>query len=304
MKSLIQLIIFIYALVVTKALVSFSGASYNCSGQLSSEVACSNAFDNNITTFWMNDINITSPQQQYVVITLSSPMVVTSYMIYMLAMNSVIGNYDYSFQVTSWAFQGSNNNSSYTTLSTVTDYNINNIVDPGAYIVFNCTLSASYKYYRFNVLANWFINNGYSTQDSFMLIELVLNGTYSPSSQPTSQPSSPSSQPTSQPSSQPSSPSSQPSSSPTPSPTTPFQTIPSAPSRKSNTAVIVAVTVIGALVVVAIVVAVLFRSYKTKQHQHGTGTTDRKAAISHRISVSHTATEQQNPMQSTTQHGI
>ena len=278
MNSLIQIIIFIYALVVTEAtLVSISGASYNCSGQLNSEDACSNAFDNNVTSFWMNDINITSTQQQYVVITLSSPMIVTSYEVYMLSLYAMIGVYDYSWQVTSWQFLGSNDESSYTTLSTVTNYNINSLVSPG-YIVFNCTSPASYKYYRFHVIANWFISQGYSDSDSFILVELVLNGTSSPTPSPTS------------------------------SPTTPIQTTSSVPSGKSNTAVIAAVTVISALVVVAI----LFRAYMTQQQQgqqgkQGTGTTESEAAISpisHRISVSHTTTEQQNPMQSTTQRGI
>jgi hypothetical protein len=291
MNSFIQIIIFIYALIVTEATqVSISGASYNCSGQLNSEVACSNAFDNNVNSFWMNDIDITSTQQQYVDITLSSPMIVASYEVYMLSSSAMIGLYDYSFQVTSWAFLGSNNESSYTTLSTVTNYNILSLANSG-YIVFNCTSPASYNY-RFHVIANWFISNGYSTSDQFMLVELVLNGTSSPSSQPTSSPSQPSSSPTPGPS---------------PSPTIPIQTTPSVPSGKSNTAVIIAV--ISSLVVVAIVVAVLFRAYTTKQQQgqQGTGTTEREAAISpisHRISVSHTTTEQQNPMQSTTQRGI
>ena len=269
---LIIIIVFIIVVDVTIAnIVSLSGASYNCTGQISSDESCSNAFDNNVNTFWMQNINTTSQQKQYVNITLSSPMIVTSYQVYMLTKDSNVllgSGYDYSFQVTSWTFEGSNSGSSYTTLSTVNYYDISNVPYPASYILFNCSSPASYKYYRFNVAANWFIDNGYSTSDNFMLIELVLN---------VSSPSSPTPRPTQ------------------------IGTTPSVQSTKSNITAAVAGGVVGALVLVAIV-GLLYRSYilKQQQGQQGTGTNtgEREAAMSpmsHRISVSK---EQENPMQS------
>jgi len=194
MNSFIQLVIFSFVLFLSESeatLVKNYNYNYSCTGQIDSNNACSNAFDNDVGTAWMQSINVTSPQ--YAVITLSSPMTVTSYQVYMLAEADgyVFGSsgYDYSWQVTSWAFEGSNSGDSYTTLSTVNNYNIKYIKSPGQFVLFNCSSPASYKYYRFLVKANWFMDNGYSDGDTLALIELVLN-VIPPTSQPSSQPSS------------------------------------------------------------------------------------------------------------------
>ena len=194
MISLIQLLIVVFALdhVSEATLLGLSGVSYNCSGQLNSDHPCTKAFDNNVTSFWLQSINVTLPQQQYIVFALSEPMIVTSYQVYMLKPNEMLPcelpvPCDYSWQVTSWAFEGSNSGSSYTTLSTVKYYDINNIISPGTkgkFILFNCSSPSRYKYYRFRVIANWFIDNGYGNSDTLMLIELRLNVT---SNQPSTQ---------------------------------------------------------------------------------------------------------------------
>jgi len=259
--------VFIFSIDISEStLVSLSGANYSCSGQLNYIDICSNAFDNNITTYWLQNFTSTSPQKQNVVITLDFPMYVTSYEVYMLSYMTDYGLYGYSYQVTSWTLEGSNTGSSYSTVSTVTwNYtDINNIKSPGSFILFNCSSPASYKYYRFNVIGNFYTDSGYGYADDFILIELVLlNGTSQPS--------------------------------PTPSPTS-IVTTPSIQSTKKNVGAVVG-GIIGALVVVAIVVALVYRSYKLKK-QPDTVTTVQGTAmspISHKVSVSK---EQQNPMQS------
>ena len=194
MNSLIHVIsVFVYVLCVsgdTLLTNPIPGASYSCSGQwLNSTNGCSEAFDNNVNTAWMQTINSTS-SPQYAVIALSSPMIVKSYQVYMLpcADGYLIDGYDYSFQVSSWTFEGSNDGSNYTILSKVHKY------FPGdkspEFVLFNCSFPASYKYYRFYVTSNWFIDNGYTELDTLMLTELqlILKDT-SPTTLPTEMPS-------------------------------------------------------------------------------------------------------------------
>jgi hypothetical protein len=94
---------------------------------------------------------------------------------------------DYSFQVSSWTFEGSNDGGNYTILSTVHKYFPS---ESPEFVLFNCSSPASYKYYRFYVTANWFIDNGYSNSDTLMLVELqlILKDT-SPTTLPTEMPS-------------------------------------------------------------------------------------------------------------------
>jgi len=169
-----------------------SGAIYSCSNQYSDN-PCVNAFDNNVDDNWSAPINTTSPQ--YAVITLDSPMTVTSYQLYMLDQEDVLSDgKDYSWLPSSWTFEGSNDGTTYTTLSTVSKY-ISALSSSG-YQSFTCSSTASYKYYRFYVTANWFIDNGYSDADTVALIELVL-AFDSPTALPTTKPSSPTIAPTS-----------------------------------------------------------------------------------------------------------
>ena len=71
-----------------------SGATYDCSGQIdNTSTPCSNAFDNGVNSGWSVPIN--STYSPYAVITLSSPMIVTSYQLYMLGQEDAIGEGGY-----------------------------------------------------------------------------------------------------------------------------------------------------------------------------------------------------------------
>jgi hypothetical protein len=180
MNSLIHVIsVLVYFIYVSadKALMNpISGASYSCSGHLNSD-DCSKAFDNNVTTAWVQSINTSSPQ--YAVIALSTPMTVTSYQVYMLDYDyvlppSYLGSIDYSWLVSSWKLEGSDDGIKYTNLSTVEKYFPSFSEKSNRFDLFNCSSPARYKYYRFYVTANWFMDNGYSDSDTLVLLELQL----------------------------------------------------------------------------------------------------------------------------------
>ena len=167
-----------------------SGAIYSCSSTYLPSTPCERAFDNQLNNFW--EAFITSSNPQYALITLDSPMTVTSYQVYMLD-SSTQFDYkysftDYSYLPASWTFQGSNDGSTYTTLSTVSKYNSDSSISTG-YQSFTCSSTASYKYYRFFVTASWLSDN-FEIPYPLALIELVLTGTVDSSTAlPTTMPS-------------------------------------------------------------------------------------------------------------------
>jgi len=178
MNSLIHVVsVLVYVLYVSGDTIltnPISGANYSCSGYLDSVHACSKAFDNDTSTAWMQTINAKlSPQ--YAVIALSSPMTVTSYQVYFLDDVKVLPTgEDYSWLVSSWTFEGSNDGSNYTILSTVHKHFPSVSDTSPEFVWFNCSSPASYKYYRFYVTANWYIDAKYSDSDTLTLIELKL----------------------------------------------------------------------------------------------------------------------------------
>jgi hypothetical protein len=102
-------------------------------------------------------------------------MTVTSYQVYFLDQVTVLPTgEDYSWLVSSWTFEGSNDGSNYNILSTVYKHLVGTARKSSGFDLFNCSSPASYKYYRFYVTANWFIDNMYSDIDSLSLIELKL----------------------------------------------------------------------------------------------------------------------------------
>lgn len=178
----------LYASADTVLTNPISGASYNCSGQIDSTYSCSKAFDNNVNSAWVQSINTSSPQ--YAVIALLSPMTVASYQVYMIHDGYYIDGYDYSWQLSSWTFEGSNDGSNYTILSTVDSYFPSKSVSNPKFYFFNCSSPGSYKYYRFCVKRNWFIDNRYSEVDTFILVELqLILKSASPTTIPTAMPS-------------------------------------------------------------------------------------------------------------------
>jgi hypothetical protein len=118
-------------------------------------------------------------------------MTVTSYQVYFLDQDNTVlpTGEDYSWLVSSWTFEGSNDGRNYNILSTVYQHLVSTSRKSSGFDLFNCSSPASYKYYRFYVTANYYTDNGNFDSDTLALAELqlIVNDT-SPTTLPTTLP--------------------------------------------------------------------------------------------------------------------